>query len=128
MPPPRPRLKVPYPFVLEALSALNPEVHRMFSGFAVYASDRLLLMLRDNVKTPQDNGVWLVLSETTQATEDSLRQEFPSIRRIETLRNRIHHWLLLPSDGASFEQEALAACSLLLRRDPRFGRIPQSRR
>ena len=31
----KPKLKPPFPFILEALAPLNPEVRRMFSGFAV---------------------------------------------------------------------------------------------
>jgi hypothetical protein len=100
----------------------------MFSGFAVYAGDLLVLMLRDHVKSPRDNGVWLVLSEETGPADATIRREFPSLRRIELLGDKIGHWLLIPSDGQNFEKEALHACDLLLRRDARFGRVPQSRR
>ncbi len=124
----KPRVSVPHSFVLEALAPLHPEVQRMFSGFAVYSSDRLLMMLRQHVKSPQDNGIWLVLSEDTDPADESLRRDFPPIRRIELLRSKISHWLLLPSDDADFERLALHACDLILRRDSRLGRIPQSRR
>jgi hypothetical protein len=120
--------KLPHPFILEALAPLNPEVRRMFSGFAVYVGDRLLCMLRQHEKSPRDNGVWLVLSEDTNPADPSLRREFPSIRSIELLHEKIRHWLVIPSDGPAFEREAVHACDLLLRHDPRFGRIPQSRR
>jgi hypothetical protein len=60
--------------------------------------------------------------------DPELRREFPSIRSIELLENKIGHWLLIPSDGPKFETEALHACDLLLRHDPRFGRIPKSRK
>jgi hypothetical protein len=53
---------------------------------------------------------------------------FPSIRSIGLLGDKICHWLLIPSDSPGFETEALHACDLLLHRDPRLGRIPQSRR
>ena len=100
----------------------------MFSGFAVYVGDRLVLMLRDHTKSPKDNGIWLVLAEGVDPADASLRRDFPSIRSIELLGNKISHWLLIPSDGADFETEALDACDLILSRDPRLGRIPQSRR
>src|ERR1700722_2447052 len=128
---PRPakvKAKPPHAFVVEALAPLHPEVRRMFSGFAVYAGDLLVLMLRDHVKSPRDNGVWLVLSEGTGPADATIRREFPSLRRIELLGDKIGHWLLIPSDGQNFEKEALHACDLLLRRDARFGRVPQSRR
>jgi hypothetical protein len=107
---------------------LNPEVRRMFSGFAVYLGDRIVCMLRDHPKSPRDNGVWLVLSDSTNPTDPELHREFPSIRSIELLGSKIGHWLLIPSDSPGFEMEALHACDLLLRHDPRFGRIPKSRR
>ena len=124
----KPKPKLPHTFVLEALAPLNPEVRRMFSGFAVYVGDRLVLMLRDHTKYPKDNGIWLVLSEGIDPADTSLRRDFPSIRSIRMLGNKISHWLLIPSDSADFEREALDACDLILGHDPRLGRVPQSRR
>jgi hypothetical protein len=126
--PSKPKWKPPHPFVLEALAPLHPEVRRMFSGFAVYLGDSIVCMLRDHPKSPRDNGVWLVLADGVDPADPQLRREFPSLRPIELLRNKIGHWLLLPSDSPSFENEALHACDLLLHRDPRLGRVPVSRR
>jgi hypothetical protein len=128
LPPPKPKPKIPHTFVLEALAPLNPEVRRLFSGFAVDVGDRLVLMLRDHTKSPEDNGIWLVLAEGIDPTDVSLRRDFPSIRTIQFLGNKITHWLLIPSDSGDFEMEALNACDLILSRDPRLGRIPQSMR
>ena len=125
---PKPKPKPPHAFVLEALAPLDPEVRRMFSGFAVYIGDRIVCMLREHAKSPRDNGVWLVLSETTDPADPALRREFPSIRSIGLLGDKIRHWLLLPSDSPDFESEALHACDLLLKSDRRLGRIPKSRR
>jgi hypothetical protein len=126
--PAQPKSKPPFPFVLEALMPLDPEVRRMFSGFAVYIGRRIVCMLRDHLHSPQDNGLWLVLSETTNPADPKLRREFPSLRSIELLGGKIGHWLLIPRDGPTFETESLHACDLLLRRDPRLGRIPKSRK
>jgi len=126
--PAKPKKNPPHPFVLDALAPLNPEVRRMFSGFAVYLADCIVCMLRDHQKSPRDNGVWLVLSDGTDPADPKLRREFPSIRSIELLGNKIRHWLLIPSDSPTFETEALHACDLLLHHDPRLGRIPESRR
>ncbi len=126
--PSKSKLKVPHAFVLEALAPLHPEICRMFSGFAVYSGERLVMMLRDHVRSPRDNGVWLVLSEGTDPADESLRRDFPSIRSIELLRTKIKHWLLIPSDDTRFETLALLACDLIIRRDSRLGRVPQSRR
>jgi hypothetical protein len=122
------KTKPPHAFVVEALDDLRPEVRRMFSGFAVYIGDRLVLMLRDAVKYPEDNGVWVVLSEGTDPADAGLRRDLPSLRAIGLLGSKIRHWLLIPSDGADFEKEALDVCGLILRRDARVGRVPQSRR
>ena len=128
MPPaPKPKPRTPHTFVLETLAPLEPEVRRLFSGFAVYIADRLVMVLRDHAKCPQDNGIWLVLSEGTDPDATSLRRDLPSLRPIETLGNKMSHWLLIPSDRADFETMALRACDLVLHRDPRQGRIPQSR-
>jgi hypothetical protein len=126
--PAKAKQRPPHEFVLEALTSLKPEVRRMFSGFGVYLGERIVFMLRDHEKSPKDNGVWLVLSDGTDPADPELRREFPSLRRIELLRKTIGHWLLIPSDSPSFEAEALHACDLLLRRDPRLGRIPKSKR
>lgn len=120
--------RLPHAFVLEALEPLHPEVRRIFSGFGVYVGERLVLLLRDQPKFPEDNGIWLVLSESADPGDPKLREEFASIRPVGLLGGKIAHWLVIPSDGPDFESEALHACERLLARDPRFGRIPASRR
>jgi len=124
------RKPIPYPFILEALAPLSPEVRPMFSGHAVYIQDKIVFMLRDHPKSPEDNGLWLVFAEDFDESHDpkSLRHEFPSIRPIQLLGGKIKHWLLLPSDAEDFEPSTLHACDLALAHDPRLGRIPQSRK
>jgi hypothetical protein len=121
------RRSAPYPFILEALAPLEPEVRPMFSGFAVYVGEKIVLMLRDSPKQPKDNGVWLVFSETANLADPAIREDFPSLRLIDLLGGKIAHWRLIPADSSTFESEALHACELLLKHDLRFGRIPQSR-
>jgi hypothetical protein len=121
------RRSAPYPFILEALAPLEPEVRPMFSGFAVYVGEKIVLMLRDSLKQPKDNGVWLVFSEPANLADPGVRQDFPSLRLIDLLGGKIAHWRLIPADSSTFESEALHACDLLLKHDLRFGRIPQSR-
>ena len=121
------RKSAPYPFIIEALASLEPEVRPMFSGFAVYVGEKIVLMLRDSPKQPEDNGVWLVFSETANLADARIRQDFPSLRLIKLLGGKIAHWRLIPADSPTFESEALHACELLLKHDMRFGRIPQSR-
>jgi hypothetical protein len=99
----------------------------MFSGFAVYVADKIMLILRDSAKLPEDNGVWLVFSETADPDDPGIRRDFPTLRLIGLLGGKIGHWRLIPADSPTFESEALHACELLLRHDARFGRVPQSR-
>jgi hypothetical protein len=109
------RKSAPYPFILEALTPLEPEVRPMFSGFAVYLADKIVLMLRDSPKQPKDNGVWLVFSEAANLTDADIRRDFPSLRLIGLLGGKIAHWLLIPADSPTFEPEALHACELLIK-------------
>jgi hypothetical protein len=85
-------------------------------------------MLREHTKSPMDNGMWLVLSECANPADAALRKEFPSLRPIGLLGGKMSHWLVIPSESPRFEQDALHACDRLLQRDPRFGRVPKSRR
>jgi hypothetical protein len=121
------RKSAPYLFIIDALARLEPEVRPMFSGFAVYAGEKIVLMLRDSQKQPEDNGVWLVFSETANLDDPRICRDFPSLRLIKLLGGKIGHWRLIPADSPTFESEALHACELLLKHDLRFGRIPQSR-
>ncbi len=121
------RKSAPYPFILEALASLEPEVRPMFSGFAIYVGDKIVLILRDSAKYPEDNGAWVVFSETANLADARIRRDFPSLRLIGLLGGKIGHWRLIPADSPAFESEALHACELLLKHDPRLGRVPQSR-
>lgn len=121
------RKSPPHPFLVEALASLDPEVRPMFSGYAVYIGDKIVCMLRESPRNTHDNGLWLVFSDTADHAGPAIRREFPSLRPIAALKGKIVHWLLIPSDSPTFESESLYACDLILRRDPRIGRIPQSR-
>jgi len=112
------RRSASYPFILEALDPLEPEVRPMFSGFAVYVGNKIVVMLR---------GVWLVFSETAKLDDPKMRRDFPSLRLIDLLGDKISHWRLIPADSSTFESEALHACDLLLKHDSRLGRVPKSR-
>jgi hypothetical protein len=124
------RKSAPFPFILEALAPLHPEVRHMFGGYSVYIADKVVFMLRDHAKSPQDNGLWLVFADEFDPASDpkALRREFPSLRPIELLEGKIKHWMVLPADSPNFESESLHACDLALYHDPRLGRIPKSRR
>jgi hypothetical protein len=97
----------------------------MFGCLAVYVQDKIVVILRDRLDDPADNGVWLATSEEHHA---SLREDFPSMRSIGLFGQRVTHWQVLPADADDFEEAALRACDLVLARDPRIGKVPGTRR
>jgi len=115
----------PHQFVLDALASLSPRTRPMFGCLAVYVGNKIVLILRDKPAAPADNGVWLA---TTEQHHESLRREFPNMRSIQVLRKIVTRWQLLPADAPDFEDAALHACDLVLARDPRIGKLRQSRR
>ena len=115
---------VPHAFVLDALEQAAIETQPMFGSLAIYRGEQIVLVLRDRKNDP-DNGVWLA---TTEEHHRSLRREFPSMRSISILRGTVTGWQVLPADADDFEAAALHACELVLKRDPRIGKIPNRRR
>ena len=122
---PKPRKPAPYEFVLDAISVLEPRTRPMFGCLAVYVGEKIVLILRDKRPPHPDNGVWLA---TTREHHESLRREFPSMRSIRVLGKDVTGWQVLPADAPDFEEAALAACALVLARDPRIGKLPGARR
>ncbi len=119
------RKRVPYEFVLEALAPLSPMTRPLFGCVAVYVGEKIVLALRDKPTATADNGVWLA---TTLQHHDSLRAELPNIRSIGILGKDVTGWQILPAEAADFETAALRACELVLKRDPRIGKIPKEKK
>ncbi len=121
---PKLRKPAPYPFVLDALSAISPATRPMFGCLAVYVGEKIVVILREKSNQTQDNGVWLA---TTRKHHDSLRSEFPNMRPVELL-GPVTGWQVLPAGAPDFEESALRACELILVRDPRIGKIPKKKK
>ena len=119
------RKKIPYEFVLDALSDASPWTRPMFGCLAVYVNDKIVLVLREKPEASADNGVWLA---TTIEHHELLRREFPHMRSIGVFGKEITGWQVLPADAPDFEQAALRACELVLANDPRIGKVPKPRR
>jgi hypothetical protein len=118
------RKSVPHEFVLDAIAELSPITRPMFGCTAIYIGDKIVLIVREKPTYTADNGVWLA---TSHEHHDSLRRDFPSMRSIQLLGEKITSWQVLPSDSPDFEEAAMRACELILARDPRIGKIPKSR-
>ena len=119
------RRSVPFEFVLDALTPLEPRTHPMFGCLAVYVGEKIVLMLRNKATEMQDNGVWIA---TTEEHHASLRREFPKMRSIQLFGGKISGWQVLPVDAPDFETAALRASELVLQQDPRIGKVPNARR
>jgi hypothetical protein len=112
----------PFPFVLEELSPLRPTVKRMFGFTSVYLDEKLLCSLRDSVKRPGSNGMWLY---TTTEHLESLAHEFPQLSKRQLWRSRSGDkaWVVIASRLEEFEEYAFKACELILNGDRRIGRL-----
>lgn len=116
---------VPFAFVLDLLEPLAPYTKPMFGCTAVYIEDRIVLILRDRATHTEDNGVWLA---TTPEHHESLQRDFPYMRRIALLaEGGPTGWQNLPLDSPDFEEAVDRACRLVLRGDPRIGKVPDRR-
>ncbi len=125
LPATRPRSAIPHEFVLDALAPISPWTRPMFGCTAIYVGEKIVLILRQKPSYERDNGVWLA---TTHEHHESLRDDFPNMRSIELLGEKVTQWQVLPVDAPDFEESALHACELVLAADPRVGKIPGRRR
>ena len=119
------RSVAPFTFVLDELASLAPVTRPLFGCLAVYVGDKIVLALRRKEVETADNGVWVA---TTAEHHESLRQELPSLRSIELFGPGPSGWQVLPEQGPDFEDEVQRACELILRGDPRIGKIPKPKK
>jgi hypothetical protein len=112
--------KIPFSFVLEELEPIRPVVKRAFGFTYVYLDGKLLCGLRESVKLPSCNGLWLF---TTVEHLDSLGREFPELPRRYLWRSGQKAWVILASRLEFFEEYAFKACELMLSGDKRVGRV-----
>ncbi len=120
------RKSVPFDWVLTELDSLDPTTNPMFGCTAVYVGEKIVFILRDRPSHAEDNGVWLA---TTRDHHASLRSDLPSLRSIGVLGGGGETgWQILPASEESFEDEVLRACAMVLREDPRIGKIPKRKK
>lgn len=117
--------KIPFEFVLEELDRIYPRVKPMFGCYAIYAGEKLILILRHRKDYPDDNGVWLAVLHEHHV---SLKKEFPCMRSIKLLGASETVWQNIPADDDDFEELTLKACRLILKGDIRIGKIPKQKK
>jgi hypothetical protein len=115
------RAKVPFEFVLDALEPLEIATRPMFGCTAVYAGEKIVMVLRDKGPTDPDNGVWLA---TTAEHHASLGKEFASMRSITVFGPGVTGWQVLPEGADDFEESVLRACAMVHAGDARIGKVP----
>ena len=111
---------LPFNFVLEQLQRLHPLVKPMFGCHAIYIGEEMMLVLRKKKNTDSDNGVWLA---SAKDHHKELKKILPSLRSISIFGTGESGWQIIPKDSDHFEEEVMAACDLILKRDPRIGKI-----
>lgn len=97
----------------------------MFGCYAIYIGEKLVLILRSRKDHPFDNGVWIATSHDHHAELVGL---FPSMRTVRLLGTKKTAWQNIPSSAPDFEESVTLACELILRNDPRIGKVPKAKK
>lgn len=113
---------IPFDFVLHEIESAHPHTKPMFGAYGVYIGNKMVFILRDREKFPEDNGVWLPVVE---GHHEALQQIFPSMRSLAMFGPGPTGWQVLPADADDFEDAVLKACELVLEEDPRIGTTPK---
>ncbi len=116
---------IPFEFVLENLARIDFTVKAFFGCHSIYVGDKILLTLRNKKELTDDNGVWIA---TDQEHRASLQKLFPNMRAIKVFGGSSSNWQVLPADTDDFEESVLLACELILKHDPRIGKIPKKKK
>ncbi len=112
---------MPYDFVLDYLPR-NILVKPMFGMYYIYLNKKLMLMLREAVKEPEMNGIWV---STDKKHHQSLEAEIPGLTEYVMYdgdKKYESHWKLLKPDDDNFESSAIHVCELISKGDKRIGK------
>jgi hypothetical protein len=96
----------------------------MFGCHAIYIGDKIVLMMRNKENGNADNGVWLA---TSAEHHESLRLIVPSMRPVRLL-GAVSNWQNIPVTADDFEESVGKVCDLILKNDPRIGKIPKAKK
>lgn len=119
--------KIPFPFVLDMLFPLDPHTRPMFGAHAIYVREKIVMVVRDRETHTEANGIWIA---TSKEHHESLKKELPCMQSIYLLSDGKAEtsWQMIPADDDNFETLATHICDLILKNDPRIGRIPKARK
>lgn len=116
---------IPFNFLLDRLESLSPKTKPMFGCHAVYVGEKIVLIMRQKGDERHDNGVWLA---TAEEHHSSLKRVFPSMRPIRLFGGSSSSWQNIPVEADDFEESVMTACDMILKNDPRIGKIPVSKK
>lgn len=114
---------IPFSFAIENLFSREPVVKQMFGCHSIYIDGKIVMCLRD--KDDGDSGVWIGTSKEHHA---SLKKEFPNMHSIRIWGPGESGWQVLDKDAPDFEESVNRLCALILKDDPRIGKIPKPRK
>ncbi len=99
----------------------------MFGCYAIYAGEKIMLVLRDRKDHSEANGIWIA---TSKEHHQSLKDDFPSLHSVMILSEGKSEtsWQMISKDADDFESSAIKACEFILQNDRRIGRIPKARK
>src|SRR5687768_8853038 len=103
---------IPFNFVIDHLSPLEVTVKPMFGLYALYANEKIVLVLRERNDHADTNGVWVA---TNKEHHKSLKSDLPSLRSFSIYSKAIKEtgWQILPADAEDFEASVIKACELI---------------
>ena len=121
--------------LLDYFDSRRLDMKAMFGCHSVYLDSKIIFILRkkDDDKTSRDNGIWVALSGEEAM---SLKEKFSSLRPLEMFQPKtpkkdsklaFSNWLNLPESEVDFEESAMELCQLVIRADPRIGRLPKAK-
>ncbi|MBI4929804.1 MAG: hypothetical protein HY841_03510 [Bacteroidetes bacterium] len=119
--------KIPFDFILDYLHPLEITVKPMFGCHAIYAKEKIILIVRKKADHSDANGVWLA---TGKEHHDSLRKELPSMKSVYILSDGKNEtgWQMIHENAGDFEESVTKICELILKGDERIGKIPKARK
>ena len=117
--------KIPFDFILDELSNLDPVVKPMFGCHAIYVGPKIMVIMRNKEDHKEDNGVWVA---TFPEHHQSIRKDFPEMRSIKLFGEGESAWQNIPADTDDFESSVMKLCKLISLGDERIGKIPKPKK
>ena len=119
---------IPFYFVVDLLMPVEPRIRPFFGCYAIYVGNTIVFVLRDKKTYTECNGVWIA---TSKEHHKSLKKDLPTMCSVSVLNDGAGTdtgWQMLQAEADDFEPLVIKACELVLKGDPRIGKIPKPRK